>query len=45
MSKPTIQNHGPIHVFPFETMVMMASCLLSHINVKKLKLKIHLVQF
>jgi hypothetical protein len=45
MSKIIIQNHISIYVFPFETMVMMASYLLSHINVKKLELKIHLVQF
>jgi hypothetical protein len=32
--------------FPFETMVIMAHhSLLTHMNVKKLKLKIHLRQF
>jgi len=33
-----------IYFLPFETMVIMAFFFITHMNVKKLKLKIHLIQ-
>jgi hypothetical protein len=43
---PIIKNYSFLFFFPFETMVIMAHySILTHMNVKKLKLKIHLIQF
>jgi hypothetical protein len=40
-----IKNQRFISLLPFETMVIMAHCFFRHINVKKIKLKIHFIQF